>query len=87
MRVHFTSDGWDDYQSWADDLENKTKVEELIEAIRNAPFKGIGKPEPLKAALTGCWSRRITRIDRIVYRVEGKGESQHVTIVSCRLHY
>ncbi|MGA8200484.1 MAG: Txe/YoeB family addiction module toxin, partial [Candidatus Sulfotelmatobacter sp.] len=42
---------------------------ELIEAVLREPFTGIGKPEPLKYVLAGCWSRRITQEHRLVYRI------------------
>jgi toxin YoeB len=42
---------------------------ELVEAIASDPFVGIGKPEPLRHELAGCWSRRITQEHRLVYRV------------------
>ena len=50
---------------------------ELIKDIKRNPFKGLGKPEPLKHALQGWWSRRISGEDRLVYRVSGRdGEQQ-----------
>lgn len=51
------------------------------------PFKGMGKPEPLKGDLAGFWSRRITGEHRLVYAVEGKGHEQRLIIVQCRYHY
>jgi toxin YoeB len=53
----------------------------------NDPFKGLGKPEPLKHSLKGWWSRRITREHRLVYRVSGKGAAQQLEIAACRYHY
>ena len=58
-------------------------INALIENISRSPFKGIGKPEPLKNRLAGYWSRRIDREHRLVYRIEG--ESIH--IVQARYHY
>jgi toxin YoeB len=56
---------------------------ELVEAVLHDPFTGIGKPEPLKFALTGCWSRRITQEHRLVYRVsEGR-----IDFLQARYHY
>jgi len=87
--VHFSSNGWDDYQHW---LENDptmlTRINALIrDACRN-PFKGLGKPEPLKRELSGWWSRRISGEHRLVYRVEGKaGVDQRIEIAMCRYHY
>jgi toxin YoeB len=52
-----------------------------------SPFKGTGKPEPLRGDLAGWWSRRITLEDRLVYRLTGKGEAQQLEIAQCRFHY
>lgn len=59
------------------------KLANLLESIRTNPFKGIGKPEPLKHDYPSCWSRRITRKDRIIYRVERKS----IIIISILGHY
>jgi len=64
------------------------KIKELIRFIGQEPFNGIGKPEPLKLALQGFWSRRITFEHRLVYVVTGiKGINQQCTIIQCRFHY
>jgi len=47
------------------------------------PFDGIGKPEPLKANLSGLWSRRIDETNRLVYAVD----EDYLTIIACRYHY
>jgi toxin YoeB len=62
-------------------------INALIKDIKRDPFKGLGKPEPLKHALQGWWSRRITGEQRLVYRVTGKGETQQLDIVQCKYHY
>lgn len=62
-------------------------VNGLIDDISRTPFKGLGKPEPLKYKLHGWWSRRITREDRLVYRVSGSGKNRQVEIAQCRYHY
>jgi peptide/nickel transport system substrate-binding protein len=49
---------------------------EDAENVRRDPFKGLGKPEPLKGSLAGFWSRRVTGEHRLVYEVAGKGEAQ-----------
>ena len=56
---------------------------ELVEAVLRDPFSGIGKPEPLKYLLAGCWSRRITQEHRLVYKV---GETR-VDFLQARYHY
>ncbi len=59
------------------------KLASLLESMQTNPFKGIGKPEPLKHDSPSCWSRRINRKDRIIYRVERKS----IIILSILGHY
>ena len=59
------------------------KSQKLLEAIAKDPFKGIGKPEPLKYQLSGCWSRRINKEHRLVYRVQ----NEELQLISCRYHH
>ena len=69
-------------------LDNKRiaiKILDLVEAITNSPFEGIGKPEPLKHELAGAWSRRIDQEHRIIYRVDSANNS--VIFESCNGHY
>ena len=82
--VAFTEIGWEDYQYWQkEDAQQRVKINHLIDACIADPFKGIGKPEPLKGNLTGLWSRRIDREHRLVYAVE----LDLIYIVACRFHY
>ncbi len=89
MNTDFTENGWADFEYWLEnDQDMVEKIRELIGAIKNDPFKGIGKPEPLKFGLKGFWSRRITGEHRLVYQVSGtKGKDQKCTIIQCRFHY
>jgi toxin YoeB len=86
MITEFTQHGWNDFEYW---LENDLEVVEKIrELIKQTPFKGLGKPEPLKHSLKGYWSRRITGEHRLVYQISGtKGNDQRCSIVQCRFHY
>ena len=59
------------------------KIRQLIESIQKSPFEGIGKPEPLKYELTGCWSRRINKEHRLVYEVA----KNKIFILSAQGHY
>jgi toxin YoeB len=59
------------------------RVLELVEAVLADPFVGIGKPEPLKYLLNGCWSRRITQEHRLVYRVT----AGRIDFLQARYHY
>jgi toxin YoeB len=89
MNIEFTNHGWEDFNYWLEnDGEMADKIIELIKSIRKEPFKGIGKPEPLKFGLKGFWSRRINGEHRLVYYVNGtKGMDQKCIIIQCRFHY
>ena len=88
MKVSFSDNGWDDYQHWINnDRKILGRLNGMIEECRRNPFKGTGKPEPLRENLNGWWSRRITSEHRLVYRVQGSGKEQVLEIVQCRLHY
>ena len=72
MRLVFSDEAWDDYLYWQrQDRKMVDRIHKLIQEIKRKPFSGIGKPEPLKHALAGYWSRRLTDEHRIVYRIEG----------------
>ena len=89
MDISFTQNGWDDFEYWIEnDPETVIKIKELIKSIRQNPFQGIGKPEPLKYNLKSYWSRRISSEHRLVYKVMGtKGVDQKCVILQCRFHY
>lgn len=88
MRVSFTPQAWEDYANWiATEAKIAGNINSLIEDIRRSPFKGLGKPEPLRNDRAGWWSRRITDEHRLVYRVAGTGDDQRVEITQCRQHY
>ncbi len=88
MKLLFADQAWEDYLHWqATDPNTLERVNSLIQECLRSPFKGTGKPEPLRGDMQGWWSRRITLADRLVYRVSGKGESQQLEIAQCRFHY
>jgi len=88
VKISFSDEAWEDYQHWIDsDPKTLTRLNKLVEECRRTPFKGTGKPEPLKDNLKGWWSRRITAGDRLVYRVEGNGKDQVLEVIQCRMHY
>jgi toxin YoeB len=88
MITAWTEGTWQDYLEWQHEDEKVLEaINALIKDIKRDPFKGVGKPEPLKHALQGWWSRRITGEHRLVYRVTGKGETQQLDIVQCKYHY
>jgi len=89
MDISFTSNAWEEFEYWIDnDQDIVARIKDLVKAIKQDPFKGIGKPEPLRYDLKGYWSRRITGGHRIVYKISGtKGVDQRCIIVQCRFHY
>jgi toxin YoeB len=88
VKLAFTPRAWDEYCWWQEhDVATTARINGLIRDTRRSPFQGLGKPEPLKGALSGWWSRRITGEHRLVYRVKGAGDEQVLEIVQCRYHY
>lgn len=88
MKLVFSDQAWEDYQYWVNTSDKvRERINELIKQCKRTPFKGTGKPEPLKGDLTGWWSRRISQEDRMVYRVSGAGDAQALEIAQLRFHY
>jgi toxin YoeB len=84
MKIIFSSQGWEDYLHWQNtDRKLLKRVNELIKEITRTPFLGTGKPEPLRHALGGYWSRRINEEHRLVYKVKDDA----VLIAQARYHY
>ena len=82
--ISFHASAWEDYLYWQRTDRTKVKrINELIRDILRDPYAGIGKPEPLRHALAGFWSRRIDDEHRIVY----KWERGQLTILQLRYHY
>ena len=84
MRLIFSEHAWNDYLYWQRvDKKLLKRINSIIQDIQRFPFEGIGKPEPLKHALSGYWSRRINDEHRIVYKVE----DDSLFIAQLRHHY
>ena len=84
MNLLFWDKAWDQYLYWQEtDKATSRKLNALIRECMRHPFKGTGKPEPLKGDLSGFWSRRIDREHRLVYRVTATA----IEVVQCRYHY
>jgi len=82
--LEFDPAAFEDLAWWVEkDRKQALRIIKLIEAIQRDPFGGIGKPEPLKRDLTGCWSRRIDDEHRLVYQVL----KDKIRILACRYHY
>jgi toxin YoeB len=84
MRLVFTPHGWEDYRYWqATDRAAVKRINRLLDDTLRDPLAGIGKPEPLRHILAGCWSRRIDNEQRLVYLIEG----DDVVVLQARYHY
>ena len=82
--IEFDSNGFDDLAWWIkQDRKTAIRIVRLIKEVQRTPFKGTDKPEPLKHELKGCWSRRITKEHRLVYKVT----EEKIRILACRYHY
>ena len=84
MILVFAENAWNDYLYWQKtDKTILKRINALIKDITREPFEGIGKPEPLKHALSGYWSRRINDEHRIVYKIQDNS----LLIAQLRYHY
>ena len=84
MKYIFVDESWEDYLYWqSTDKKMVQRINELLKAISREPFKGIGKPEPLKYKYKGFWSRRINEEHRLIY----KCTEDEIHIAKCRFHY
>ncbi len=82
--IEFDAAAFDDLAWWAEqDRMQAIRIIRLLRDMQRDPFSGIGKPEPLKHELAGCWSRRIDQQHRLVYQVQ----PDKIRILACRYHY
>jgi len=84
VKIVFSEHAWEDYLYWQrSDKRILQRINTLIKEIMRSPFQGMGKPEPLKHALSGYWSRRINDEHRIIYKIT----EETVQIAQLRYHY
>lgn len=84
MKLLFAEEAWEDYLYWQkQDRKMVERINKLIAEVKRDPFAGVGKPEPLKHALSGFWSRRINDEHRMVYKMDGSA----LLIAQLRYHY
>jgi toxin YoeB len=82
--LEFDQAAFEDLAWWIEQDRSKAlRIVSLIKDVQRDPFKGIGKPEPLKHEFKGCWSRRIDQEHRLVYQVT----EEKIRILACRYHY
>ncbi len=84
MKLIFSENAWEDYLYWQRiDRKILKRINLLVQDIKRTPYAGIGKPEPLKHALSGYWSRRINDEHRIVYKIA----NDSLFVAQLRHHY
>jgi len=84
MKYVFVDESWEDYLYWQEtDKKMLRRINDLLKDIYRSPFRGIGKPEPLKNKYKGFWSRRINDKHRLIYQVK----QDEILIAKCRFHY
>jgi len=82
--LEFDVSALEDLSWWIErDRKKALRILRLVQETQRDPFHGIGKPEPLKHELAGCWSRRIDREHRLVYQVL----DEKIRVLACRYHY
>jgi len=82
--IRFEPDAWEDLNYWIEqDIKIAKRICGLLKEIKRNPFEGIGKPEPLKHNYHGYWSRRIDKVNRLVYKVT----EDAIIVMSCKNHY
>ena len=84
MKLLWEERAWGDYLYWQmQDRKTLKRINDLFKDVQRNAYEGIGKPEPLRENLSGCWSRRIDETNRLVYRIEDGS----LYILACRGHY
>lgn len=82
--LEFDPSAFEDLAWWIEkDRAQALRIIRLVREIQRDPYSGLGKPEPLRHELSGCWSRRINQEDRLVYQVQ----EDKIRILACRFHY
>ena len=84
MKLLWEERAWGDYLYWQmQDRKTLKRINDLLKDVQRNAYEGIGKPEPLRENLSGCWSRRIDETNRLGYRIEDGS----LYILACRGHY
>ena len=89
MEIKFSSKAKKDMEFWSKSGNKNIikKISQLLRAIQDSPYEGIGKPEPLKYNLSGVWSRRIDKEHRLVYEIIDENTIEILNILSLKGHY
>jgi toxin YoeB len=84
MKISWFAEAWTDYVYWqTQDKKTLERINELLQDSQRNGYSGIGKPEPLKGELRGFWSKRIDKVNRLVYRIK----DDVLEVLSCKGHY
>ena len=84
MKLLWEERAWVDYLYWQmQDRKTLKRINDLLKDVQRNAYEGIGKPEPLRENLSGCWSRRIDETNRLVYRIQDGS----LYTLACRGHY
>ena len=83
MHKNWSDSAWEEYIAWQTKDIKLLRINQLILDAERDPFRGIGKPEPLKGNWSGWWSRRIDDDNRLIYRVR----NGILEIAQCGTHY
>ena len=84
MKIIWFEEAWEDYVEWQSrDKKSLKRINQILQDITRTGYTGIGKPEPLKGEFSGCWSRRIDEVNRLVYRIK----DGVLEVLACKGHY
>jgi len=84
MKIIWFEEAWEDYVEWqARDKKTLKRINQILQDITRTGYTGLGKPEPLKGEFSGCWSRRIDEVNRLVYRIK----DNVLEVLACKGHY
>ena len=84
MNKLWQDEAWEDYLYWqTQDKKTLKRINKLLQDIERNGYNGVGKPGPLKGALSGLWSVHIDEKNRLVFRIEG----DKLIIAQCGSHY
>ncbi|WP_125605900.1 Txe/YoeB family addiction module toxin [Lapidilactobacillus bayanensis] len=68
--ILWSADAWEEYLTWQnEDRKTLKRINAIIKDIQRNGAQGIGKSEKLRGGLTGWYSRRIDKVNRIVFRI------------------
>ena len=80
----WSDEAWEDYIYWqGQDKKTLHKINNLLKSIDRNGYNCEGQPEPLKDELSGFYSVRIDKKNRLVFRIIENA----IEISQCGSHY